>query len=355
MGGIGPGPHACMILADLGADIVRIDRPAGTTASGAGAPDADFLLRHRRRLTLNAQDPEDLRSIHLLLERADVVVDVFRPGVMERLGLGPQELRERNPRLIHARMSGWGQDGPQSQRAAHDINILAMSGLLSTFRRQDQQPTVPLNLVADYGGGSMFLIAGILAALYERERSGLGQVIDVAMIDGVVNLGQAVWSRRARGDWSDRVQDNIIDGGAPFYDTYRCADGGYIAVGALEPAFYDAWVSALGLDATELPDRWDRNSWPILRDEFATRVAQRTRDEWIRVFADRDACVSPVLSVAEALADPALDERGSFVDAGGSRQAGSAPRFERTPGREPALPDPRESNVQDVLADWAAS
>ena len=348
IGGIGPVPHAGMLLADLGADVVRAERPGGALPP----PETDVLLRSRRSITA---DPRTEQGRGLLLElagAADVLLEGFRPGVMERLGLGPEECHQRNPRLVYGRMTGWGQDGPLATAAGHDIDFVALTGALDSFRREGQPPVPPLNLVGDYGGGSLFLVLGVLAAVYERQTSGRGQVVDAAMVDGVSVLLQLVWSLRAHGLWTDSPGTNLLDSGAPFYDCYRCADGRYVAVGALEPPFYAALLAGLGLTDEPLPGQWDRAGWPRLREAFGTAFAGRAQDEWTAVFAGTDACVTPVVSLAEAPAQPHLRARGTLVEVAGIVQAAPAPRFSRTVAGTPQPPRPVGADTQAVLADW---
>jgi alpha-methylacyl-CoA racemase len=319
LAGIGPVPHAARLLADLGADITRVDRP--------GAP-ADWTDPNPAgvQVTLDLRSEPGRADVLTRLASADVLMEGFRPGVTERLGLGPSECLARNPGLVYARMTGWGQDGPRAARAGHDINYLALSGFLSAIGTADGGPVPPLNLVGDFGGGSMFLLVGILAALWEREHTGLGQVVDAAMVDGVAVLGRMIHGLRHDGRWHDRREANLLDGGAPFYRTYRCRDGEYVAVGALEPQFYRAMVEGLSLDPGTLPDRDDPANWPTLQARLGAVFATRTRDEWAAVFADTDACVTPVLTLREAPLDDHLRARHTF-DADG--RPSPAPRFSR--------------------------
>lgn len=350
LGGIGPGPHAAMLLADLGADVVRIERPAGGQRL---LPDdaVDWLLRGRRRIVADLKEPDGRRLVLRLVERADVLIEGFRPGVTERLGLGPDECRAANPRLVYARMTGWGQQGPLAHRAGHDLNYLAVTGVLHALGTASAPPPPPLNLVGDFGGGSLYLVLGILAALWERERSGVGQVVDAAIVDGVSSLAQIVWALRGIGLWSDRREANLLDGGAPFYATYACADGRHVAVAALEPQFYQELITGLGLADTELPAQYDRAGWPVLRAAFTRAFASRDRDEWVRAFAGTDACVTPVLSFAEAPAHPQLAERGTLTAIDGVIQAAPAPRFSRTVP-DPPTPPPGGDDTTTVLRDW---
>lgn len=333
LGGIGPGPHAAMVLGDLGATVIRVDRPGGGAL--AAHEGHDQMLRNRRSVTANLKDPVDLARVLAWVDGADVLIEGNRPGVTERLGIGPEVCQRRNPGLVYARMTGWGQKGPLAERAGHDLNYVATSGLLASIARAGQPPTVPLNLVGDYGGGSMLLLVGILAALWEREASGRGQVVDAAMIDGATLLGQAFWSLRGRGEWAPGPARNVVDGGAPFYDVYPCADGAYVAIAPLEPAFYAILLEGLGLDPTSLPAQYDRSGWPRLREAIAAAVAGRTRDEWAAIFAGTDGCLSPVLSFDEAAEHEHLRWRGSLIEVGGVLQAGPAPRFSRTPNSVP--------------------
>lgn len=337
LAGIGPGPHACMLLADLGADVIRVERRADS--GNAGIPiGADATLRGRRTVIADLKDSADRETLLQLIGRADVLVEGFRPGVTERLGLGPDTCLTRNPRLVYARMTGWGQTGPLADRAGHDINYISLTGVLDSIGRAGERPVPPLNLVGDFGGGSMFLVFGVMAALWERERSGQGQVVDVAMVDGVSVLAQLMWSMRGNGLWTNGRGENLLDGSHPFYDTYVCADGKHIAVGALETQFYAQLVAGLQLDADELPEQWDRDRWDELRNQFAIAFRSRSRDEWAHVFADTDACVTPVLTYDEALTHPHLSGRNTFGSVDGLDQPLPAPRFSRTPTTSPTAP-----------------
>ncbi|GAA1765695.1 alpha-methylacyl-CoA racemase [Nostocoides vanveenii] len=353
LAGIGPGPHACMVLADLGADVVRIERRGGAPDAFGDRP--DILLRGRRSISADLKDPDDIAMVGALMAVADVVVEGFRPGVTERLGLGPDAALAANPRLVYARITGWGQDGPRALSAGHDLNYIALTGALAAIARPGQPSTVPLNLVGDFGGGSLYCVVGILAALWERERSGAGQVIDAAMVDGASSLMQMVWSMRGIGMWTDRPAVNLLDGGAPFYDVYVCRGGGQLAVAALEPAFYALLLDGLALDPKSLPAQYDPDGWPAIRAALTERIASRTRDEWASVFAFTDACVTPVLSLAEAAQDAHLAARGTLVDVDGTVQAAAAPRFSRTPARAPQPPGRADSHRADVLRDWLAA
>ncbi|MFF0816842.1 CaiB/BaiF CoA transferase family protein [Rhodococcus sp. NPDC003318] len=350
LAGIGPAPHAAMILGDLGADVVRVERPSGGLDVMDGKP--DHLLRNRRSVSADLKTEEGRSRVLALVAAADVLVEGFRPGTAERLCLGPEDCAAINPRLVYARMTGWGQDGPLSARAGHDINYISLTGALHAIGTADGKPVPPLNLVGDFGGGSMFLLVGILSALWERQRSGTGQVVDAAMVDGASTLMQMMWAMRGVGAWSDDRGTNLLDGGAPFYDTYRCADGGAIAVGAIEPQFYAQLLDGLGLDAADLPDQLDRERWPELRKLFADTISRHDRDHWARVFADTDACVTPVLAFGEVAAHPHLAHRGTITDVDGVPQPAPAPRFSRTAPGAPTGPRPSGADTDAVLADW---
>jgi alpha-methylacyl-CoA racemase len=344
---LAPAPFCCMILSDLGADVLRVERPE-SCRPGAPAP-VDPLTRGRRSIGLNLKDPAGIDVLMRLVESADVLVEGFRPGVTERLGIGPLVCAERNPRLVYARMTGWGQDGPLAPTAGHDIDYIGISGALHPIGRAGERPVPPLNLVGDFGGGGMLLAVGILAALVERQRSGRGQVIDAAMTDGSALLTSFIYGLRARGAWNDERGVNLLDGGAPFYDTYPTADGKYVAVGALEPRFYAALLAGLGLADAGLPAQLDFAGWPVLRERFAKVFAERTRDEWTAVFAGTDACVSPVLSPAEAPQHPHNVARGTFTEVGGVTQPAPAPRFDRTPAAQPRPPRQAGADTDAVL------
>jgi alpha-methylacyl-CoA racemase len=343
LAGLVPGPFGCMVLADLGADVVQVDRP-GPRELPPGP-----LNRGRRTVTLDLKTPSGVSSLIELVARADVLVEGFRPGVAERLGFGPSAGLAANPGLIYARMTGWGQDGPLAARAGHDIDYIAVAGALAPLGREGSPPPAPLNYLADFGGGGLLLAVGVLAALVERSRSGRGQVVDAAMVDGAGLLTTLLHAapelfRGPRGS-------NLLDGGAPFYDTYATADGGFMAVGALEPQFYAALLSGLGLASdSSLPAQHDVAGWPVLRARFAGAFATRTRDEWTAVFGSVDACVAPVLTPSEAPAFPHLRARSSFVSVDGVTQPAPAPRFSRTPAESPRSPSP--TTVELVLKSW---
>jgi alpha-methylacyl-CoA racemase len=350
---IGPVPHAAMVLADLGADVVRVDRTT-QAAGGVVRPEGDLLARGRRVVRLDLKQPDARATFLDLVARADVLLEGFRPGVAERLRLGPQDCSAVNPRLVYGRMTGWGQHGVRASTAGHDLNYLSVTGTLAALGPAGGPPQFPMNLLADFGGGSMLLLVGVLAALVERSRSGLGQVVDAAMVDGVALLSQMMWALRGQGEWSDRPGTNLLDGGAPFYAVYACADGRYVAVAALERPFYDQLVAGLGLDPAALPDRDDRATWPELRRSFAEVFASRPRDAWAAQFDGTDACVTPVVEPAEAVDEPHLRSRGTLVTVDGRVQAAPAPRFARTPTDPPHPLRAGDEPVADVLASWPA-
>ena len=345
---LAPAPFGCMVLADLGADVVRVGR-LGRPGHPV-VPPTDPLARSRRSIRLDLKQPAGIEVLLRLIGASDVLVEGFRPGVAERLGFGPDAARQRNPRLVYARMTGWGQDGPLATAAGHDIDYIAVAGSLEPIGRAGQRPVPPLNLLGDFGGGGMLLAVGVLAALLERERSGRGQVVDAAMVDGSALLATFIHGLRAAGGWQDQRGSNLLDGGAPFYDTYPTADGKFVAVGALEPPFYAALLWGLGLDPAELPGQLDRSGWPVLRDRIGAAFAGRTQAEWVAVFAGTDACVAPVLGLGEAPGHPHNAARGTFIEVGGVPQPAPAPRFSRTPGATPAPPPPPGRDTDAVLA-----
>lgn len=352
LAGLGPAPYACMLLAELGADVIRVDRPGG--GSLLTSPENDAINRSRPSVAVDLKSPAGRDVLLRLLDGADVLVEGLRPGVLERLGVGPDDALARNPRLVYARMTGWGQDGPLASRAGHDINYLGLTGALHAIGPADK-PVPPLNIGADFGGGSMFLVVGVLAALLERATSGRGQVVDAAMVDGASSLVTMIYGMLGVGLWQDRRASNLLDGGAPFYDTYACADGGHVAVGALEPQFYAAFVEGLGLTDALPGGQYDLAHWPEHRRRFTEAFATRPRDEWAAVFAGTDACVTPVLGMREAPSHPHLAARGTFVEQGGITQPGPAPRFSRTPGAVRDRARRVGQDTREVLTAWGFS
>jgi alpha-methylacyl-CoA racemase len=349
---IGPGPFCGMLLSDMGADVLLIDRPQDPRLGFGRERWYDAMMRGRRSVTLDLKSPQSVEAALTLADKADALIEGFRPGVMERLGLGPEVLHARNPQLVYGRMTGWGQDGPQSARAGHDINYIALSGVLHAIGRAGGPPVPPLNLVGDFGGGGMLLGFGIACALFEAQRSGRGQVVDAAMVEGASLLSTMFWGMRAAQQWSDVRGENVLDSGAPWYDTYRTSDHQYVAVGAIEPKFYAELLARLGPAGETLPGQYDRARWPELHQRFASIFATKTRDEWTRVFEGADACVAPVLTFAEAAQHPHAVARGGHVDVGGITQPAPAPRFSRTPGAVRHAPPKRGERGRDALADW---
>lgn len=351
MAGIGPGPYACMLLADMGAEVIRIDRHTGGTGM-EGLP-ADVTGRGRRSLALNLKSPEGVSVLLSLVDSADVLIEGFRPGVMEKLGLGPDVCLERNPGLIYGRMTGWGQDGPLAKTAGHDINYIAISGMLSAFGDRDRPPPTPLNVVGDLGGGAMFLLSGVLAALVERSQSGQGQVIDAAISDGTASLLSTIHGLMGLNFWETQRQSNILDGGAPFYRCYQCADGRYISFGGIEPQFYQQWLEKLELDfgGTDYAVQMDKAAWPQQGQAVAQRVKEKTLDEWMAIFAGSDACVAPVMGLEEAAQHPHNQARGTFVRRGGVLQAAAVPRFSRTPSQVGNTSVPVGADTRAILSE----
>ncbi len=349
---IGPAPFGCMMLADMGADVLRIDRAEAPQLGLELDRAHDLMLRGRRSVTLDLKTADGVAAALRLVEHADALVEGFRPGVLERLGLGPEVLQARNPRLVVGRMTGWGQDGPLASEAGHDINYIALSGALHAIGRKDQPPVPPLNLVGDFGGGGMLLAFGVVCALLEAQRSGRGQVVDAAMAEGAALLSTMFAGMRAAQRWSDARGDNILDSGAPWYDVYATADGGYMAVGAIEPRFYRTLLDRLGLADARLPLQHDRAGWPQLREALERVFRTRSREEWTRLFAGSDACVTPVLSFAEAPLHPHAKARAGYVDVGGIVQPAPAPRYSRTPGSVGDPPPARGQHGAQALADW---
>ena len=349
--GIGPGPFCAMLLADLGAEVVRVDR---TTSAGGNAASArfDVLGRGRRSVAVDLKHEDGAEVVLRLVEGADALLEGFRPGVTERLGIGPAECLARNRRLVYGRMTGWGQEGPLAQSAGHDITYAAVAGALAHIGRAGQLPTPPLNLVADFGGGGMLLALGMVAGLFHAQRTGEGQVVDAAMVDGTALLMAPFFAARATGFWSDERGTNLLDSGAPFYDVYRCADGEEIAVGAIEPQFFAALLEVLELRPGSLPDQNDRDRWPELRAALTWAFAGRPRAEWLRRAEGRDACLAPVLTMGEAAEHPHLQARGTIVERDGVPQPAPAPRFSATPAALDRPPAAAGGHTDEVLEAW---
>lgn len=349
--GIGPGPFCAMLFADMGAEIIRIDR-ADAEPPLNGKDRQNVAARGRRSLALDLKKPDSVAVVLRLCRRVDGLVEGFRPGVMERLGLGPSECLRENPRLVYGRMTGWGQFGPMSHMAGHDINYLALSGSLYMFGRANEKPAPPLNLVADMGGGGMLLAFGMACALLERQRSGKGQVIDAAMVEGAALLATSIYTRRASGLWRDQRGSNLLDTGAHFYEVYETKDDGFMAVGAIEPQFYAALLQGMALDAGQLPDQMDRTRWPEMKQRFAAVFKSKTRAEWTRIFDGTDACASPVLSPVEAAEHEHNRARAAFRETAGILHPGQAPRFSRTDLEMPCDPPLHGEHSDAVLRDF---
>jgi alpha-methylacyl-CoA racemase len=352
LAGIGPGPYTCMLLADAGADVLRVDRATGSAPAPGAGPHWDLLNRSRRSVAVNLKHAEGVRLVLDLVAQADGLVEGWRPGVAERLGIGPEPCLERNPRLVYGRMTGWGQDGPLASAAGHDINYIALAGALWPIGRVGERPVPPLNLVGDFGGGGMLLAFGMCAALLEAQRSGQGQVVDAAMVDGAASLMTMTFAFRQLGLWTEGRGVNVLDTGAPFYEVYDTSDDKWFSVGAIEPQFYAALLKVIGLDGEELPAQNDREQWPAMKDRFAAIFRTKTRDEWAHAFAGKDACGAPVLSPWEAHTDPHNAHRETFVEVDGVVQPGPVPRFSRTPAAVHKPPSVAGADADEALRSW---
>ncbi len=352
LAGIGPGPYTCMLLADAGAEVIRLDRARGRPVAPPNGGHWDLLNRSRPSVAVDLKNPQGLELVLDLVDRADALVEGWRPGVAERLGLGPEACWERNRRLVYGRMTGWGQQGPLAERAGHDIDYIALSGALWSVGRAGQRPVPPLNLVGDFGGGGLLLAFGLLAAVLEAKRSGRGQVVDAAMVDGAASLMTMTYAFHQLGWWLEERGVNILDTGAHFYEVYETADGKWFAVGAIEPQFYAELLEVLGLAGEELPAQHDRSQWPAMKERFAAIFKTATRDEWAERFAATDACGAPVLSPWEAPRHPHNAARGTFVEVDGVVQPGPAPRFSRTPGAVRRPPPVAGQDTDEALVAW---
>jgi alpha-methylacyl-CoA racemase len=349
--GIGPGPFCGMMLADLGADVIRVDRAGSVQGGDPERPPADLLARGRRSVGVDLKSPDGVEVVLSLVERADALFEGFRPGVAERLGIGPDECLARNPRLVYGRMTGWGQDGPYASTAGHDINYIALAGALDPIGRRGEAPVPPLNLVGDFGGGGLLLAFGLLAGLLEAKASGRGQVIDAAMVDGAAALMTMTHSLRAMGIWNDERGTNMLDTGAHFYDVYETADGRYVSIGSIEPQFYAELLRLTGLEGEELPFQHDRARWPEMKERLAAIFRTRTRDEWCALMEGTDVCFAPVLAIPEAVEHPHNVARGTFVEVAGIPQPGPAPRFSRTGAEISSPPAHPGQHTDEVLAE----
>ena len=354
--GIGPGPFCTMMLSDMGAEIVRIDRAQNAKPDKSGPRPSDFLARGRRSAALDFKHPDGIEACLRLVEGADVLLEGFRPGVMERLGLGPDVCLERNPRLVYARMTGWGQDGPMATAAGHDVNYIALAGALAHIGRAGEPPVPPLNLVGDFGGGGMLCAYGIVCALVERATSGKGQVVDAAMVDGVASLMTILHAAQQSGWWSEERGTNLLDTGAHFYEVYETSDGKYVSIGSIEPQFYAELIEKTGLAGEELPGQHDRAQWPAMKERMREIFKSKSRDEWCEIMEGSDVCFAPVLTMSEAPSHPHMKARGTFVDAeDGKFQAGPAPRFSRTPGVVQGPAPIIGEHTDEVLAEYGFS
>lgn len=352
LAGIGPGPFCAMMLADMGAEVIRVDRAQNVMGGDPDAPPADVMNRGRRSIGVDLKNPDGVETVLSLLESADALIEGFRPGVMERLGLGPDVVLARNPKLVYGRMTGWGQDGPYAPTAGHDINYIALAGALEPIGRRGEAPVPPLNLVGDFGGGGMLLAFGIVCGILNARTTGEGQVIDAAMVDGAAVLTTMFHAFRAMGMWNDERGTNMLDTGAHFYDVYETADGKYVSIGSIEPQFYAVLLRLTGLEGEELPWQHDRDEWPALKERLAAIFKTKTRDEWCELMEGTDVCFAPVLSLAEAPQHPHNVHRETFIEVAGVVQPAPAPRFSRTPTETPAPPAHAGQHTDEVLSEW---
>jgi alpha-methylacyl-CoA racemase len=348
--GIGPGPFCAMMLADMGAEVIRVDRAENVAGGDPASPPADLNNRGRRSVGVDLKSPDGVAVVLDLVERADALIEGFRPGVAERLGIGPEECLARNPKLVYGRMTGWGQDGPLAGAAGHDINYIALAGALDPIGRRGEAPVPPLNLVGDYGGGGMLLAFGVVCGVLEAQRSGQGQVVDAAMVDGAAVLMTMTHALRAMGIWNDERGTNMLDTGAHFYNVYETADGQYVSIGSIEPQFYAELLRLTALEGEELPWQHDRQQWPALKERLATIFKTKTRDEWSALMEGTDVCFAPVLSIPEAIEHPHNVDRRTFVEVAGIRQPGPAPRFSRTEPEIASPPPHAGQHTDEILA-----
>ena len=352
LAGIGPGPMCAMLLSDMGADVLRIDRTADGGLGVAMETKYSLLNRGRRSVALDLKHPEAIEAVLKLVEKADALIEGFRPGVTERLGIGPEHCLKRNPRLIYGRMTGWGQEGPLAHAAGHDINYIALSGALHSIGRKGDAPVPPLNLVGDFGGGALYLALGVVAGLLETQKSGKGQVVDAAMVDGAASLMTATYGMRGSGIWTNQRGENILDTGAHYYEVYETKDAKHVAIGSIEAKFYDELLRLSGLKGQELPRQNDRASWPKMKERLKALFLTKTRDEWCANMEGSDICFAPVLSMDEAPHHPHNRHRGTFVEQGGVVQPGPAPRFSRTPSKIQRPPARPGEHTEEALRDW---
>jgi alpha-methylacyl-CoA racemase len=350
--GIGPGPFSCMMLADMGAEVLRIDRAVNVGGEGKVEPRFNNLLRGRKNVAIDLKHPEGVETALKLCEEADILIEGFRPGVMERLGLGPDVVFKRNPKIVFGRMTGWGQDGPIAHTAGHDINYISLSGALHSIGPIDGPPVPPLNLVGDFGGGALYMVVGALAAYIEAQKSGQGQVVDTSMVEGSASLMSSMYGAFAAGLWDDRRGYNRLDGGAHYYGPFECKDGKYISIGSIEPQFYALLLEKTGLKGKPMPDQLDRSSWPVNRETLKEVFLTKTRAEWAELMEDSDVCFGQVLSMGEAMEHPHNVARGTFIEVDGVKQPGPAPKFLRTPSKTPMGVAYAGQHSKEGLADW---
>ena len=353
--GIGPGPFCGMMLSDMGADVIRIDRAASVRGGDPSTPPVDVLARGRRSIGVDLKHPDGVETVLGLVETADVLFEGFRPGVAERLGIGPEECAARNPKLVYGRMTGWGQEGPIAHAAGHDINYISLAGALHGIGREGERPVPPLNLVGDFGGGGMLLAYGIVCAVLEAQRTGQGQVVDAAMVDGAATLMAMFFSMTAMGVWQDDRGINLLDGGAHFYDTYECSDRRYVSIGSIEPQFYAELLERTGLADADLPAQMDRSNWPALKARLAEVFQGKTRDEWVEIMEGSDVCFAPVLSIAEAPQHPHNVARETFVEVAGVTQPAPSPRFSRSEAGVQGPPAHAGQHTDEILAEAGLS
>lgn len=350
--GIGPGPFSCMMLADMGADVLRIDRAMNVGGEGKVQPKFNNLLRGRKNIAIDLKNPEGVELALSLCEKADILIEGFRPGVMERLGLGPDVVFARNKKMVFGRMTGWGQDGPISHTAGHDINYISLSGALHAIGPLDGPPVPPLNLVGDFGGGALYMVVGALAAYIEAQKSGEGQVVDTSMVEGSASLMTSMYGALAGGLWNEQRGHNRLDGGAHYYGPFECADGEYISLGSIEPQFYALLLKHTGLDKMDMPAQLDRDSWPVNRETIRKAIKTKTRAEWTAIMEQTDICFAPILSMSEAMQHHHNVARGTFVEVDGYKQPGPAPKFLRTPSKTPMGVSYAGQHSKEALADW---
>ena len=355
LAGLGPGPFAAMMLADMGADVIKVDRAGAARGGNPDAPPADVLHRNRQSIAVDLKNPEGVETVLRLVEQADILIEGFRPGVCERLGIGPDVCADRNPKLVFGRMTGWGQEGPMAPRAGHDINYIALSGTLAMIGREGERPVPPVNLVGDFGGGGMLLAFGVLAALVEARTSGEGQVVDAAMVDGAALLASMMYGLKAMGMWDGGQGGNMLDTGAHFYEVYETSDGKFVSIGGIEPQFYAELLERLELDPDSMPPQHDATRWPESKQIIADRIAKKSRDEWDVIFDGSDACYAPVLQPTEASVHEHNVHRGTFVNVAGVDQPAPAPRFSRTPASTPTPPAHAGQHTDVALERWGFS